>query len=160
MPASPAKVVAHYLAAEGIGTLPGGAGPWYVYYGKEPNQPDIDPELAVTVYDDTHINDNSPMRAVPTCSHPGIDVRIRAVDQVNPGDGYDFGYDKGQDIVAALSRIDGDVLVTIPGDPTAYKIQSYVLGQNLAWLKEEDPEKKRQIFTINGGHITLWVGGV
>lgn len=155
---SPAKVIASYLVGRGVGAWPGTASDWYVYYAKEPND-EIDPNNTVTVYDEDPNVEDGRMRGGRNVVHPGINIRVRSMDVDVPGDGYDSGWDKGQEVLDRLSEL-GFTQVVVAGDATEYEVQCYTVGRELAFLKEEDPLKKRQIFVLNGGHITLWVGGV
>lgn len=149
------RVLLKYLVDRGVVTEPGGAGPFIGYYAKEPND-EQDPDDVVTVYDDTYKYDMGRMRGNQWYGHPGINFRIRSVDDEGQ-DAYSRGWQKGQDVVTALSQINYTPVVIV-GDPTTYRIVCYTVGQGLVFLKEEDPVKKRQLFTINGGHITILMG--
>ena len=154
--ASPySQVIWKYLIDKGVITAPGGAGPFFGYYAKEPND-ELDPNDVVTIYDDMPKYDMGRMRGNQWYGHPGINIRIRSADD-SGGDAYSRGWNKGQEIVTALSQLSNTSVVVV-GDPTTYRIVCYTVGQGLVFLKEEDPVKKRQLFTINGGHITIWTG--
>lgn len=150
------KVLAQYLVDQGVGTAPGGAGPFFVYYAKEPND-DLDPDNVITVYGGGTKYDMGRMRGGDWYGHPEVNFRIRSIDE-NGGDAYDIGESKGREVLEALSRINNTPVI-VPGDATTYWIVCYTVGQGLVFMKEEDPPKKRQVFTINGGHITIRTGG-
>jgi hypothetical protein len=132
--ATPAQALARYLRAEavaaGSATLD-----WYVTVGSMPNARDN----ILTVYDTGGALDGRLHRIGKFVTHPGVNVRIRAVS-------YPLGWARGQMILAALERMRNSPVIV---DAETVLMQAFTLTSDLASMGTEETNL-RQHFSLNG----------
>lgn len=139
--ASQAKIMLGYLVNQGLVILPPTLPPpptvWVCYTNGMPDKPDN----CVALFDGTPKLDGRIMRTGEVVRHPGLIVRIRAVD-------YDTGFNFGQLLIGYFDEVIGLTPALVTLDSVTYNIRNVSRKTDLVPLGEEK-NTRRQIFTLD-----------
>lgn len=136
---SPSEILRRVLIGLGVAADPP-AGPWPIYRGNEPSNPDN----CLTVYDTEGMSDGRSMIDGEAYEHPGFQLRIRAV-------GHGTGHAKASELRHALAERIGMLAVGVAGgSAVTYLLHSANRLSGVISLGKDVPDSKRYLFTING----------
>lgn len=139
---SAAEVIQQYLIDEELGVVWNASRPSTTdYFVYRDTIPPTTPDLVIVVNDIMPSLDGRDMRTGDSIQHPGIMIRVRAL---NP----DSGKVKGNDIQIALDMIK-KTIVTIPSDDKQYLVAAFCLTSGLMYMGQEE-NKNRHLFSLNG----------
>lgn len=134
---SPAYILQQYLVSIGLVKMPPVAAGviWAAFVGSQPD----DSDLCVTLYDSTGLMDGRYMNPGSTIDHPGIQIRVRALD-----------YMTAYNMIALITNT-LDVISNVPitlGDGSKFTIKAVNRRGTILSLGE-DKERHRQMFVYN-----------
>ena len=144
---SPSDIVRQLLLTLGLGAIAAYANgaytgqPWPIFAANEPASPDN----VITVYDTTGQSDGRTMPDGEECTHYGIQLRVRAVDEPT-------GWPVANNLRNALARLvpsppTGTNYVTL--GPNNYTVWAFAGIGNVIPLGKETPSSARFLFTVN-----------
>lgn len=134
---SPAKIIQKLLIAEEYGVVPGPDAVWPIFHSNLPDTPDTQ-NNAICVYDMAGVMDGRVQKTRDSVEHPGIQVRVRGVNQ-------DQAYTKIREVLPILDNILREA-ITIDG--VSYLVQAVTrVGTIVPWRIVD--EKRRFSFTVN-----------
>lgn len=133
---SPAELVRWSIANDGLGSYPSEGDVWPVFVGHMPDEPDN----CICVYDTTGTVDGRLQQDGKSIEHPGIQVRVRAID-------HPTGYPK---ITNIRNHLDSVLRQGVVIGVYQYTIQAITLTGGVQTLGQEPDGERRVNFTING----------
>lgn len=132
---SPAELIRQSVVMDGLGTNPSDGGAWPVFVGHMPDEP----ANCICVYDTTG-NIDGRISTGKTIEHPGVQVRVRAID-------HPTGYPK---ITNIRNHLDSILRQGIVIGEYSYTIQAVTIIGGIQALGQEPDGERRNNFTING----------
>lgn len=133
---SPADVVRYLMRDLGLGVLPSSGGPWPVFVGNEPDNPDN----CLTLYDTAPTLGGRIQATGEYVEKHGIQIRLRAKNHVD-------GYQKSREITEALDTLAYRDTVTING--ASYLVHALHRTSGIIEVGFDSPVSKRLLFTVN-----------